>query len=314
MPLDPQIAGLLKQAAAMGAKPLHEQSVAEARAGLAMMMALGARSLARPAVADRAIPGPGGELSLRIYTPEGVGPFAVLVFFHGGGFVLGDVGTHDGVCRELAVGAGCVVVSVDYRLAPEHKFPAAPDDAEAAVRWTFEAAASVQGDPTRVAIGGESAGANLAAVVAQRLRDDGGPAPVAQLLVYPTVQMSGAPTQSILDNAEGYLLTAKDMQWFLDQYLSDPADAANPSASPALATSLAGLPPALVITAEFDPLRDEGEEYAAALRAAGVEVKVSRYDGAIHGFWTFFGMLKLGREAMDESIEWLRVRLTTPEL
>jgi acetyl esterase len=224
--------------------------------------------------------------------------------------VLGDLQTHDGVCRELAAGASCVVVAVDYRLAPEATYPAPADDCEAATRWAVENAASLGVDPSRVAVGGESAGGNLSAVVAQRLRDKGGPALVGQMLVYPAARLVGDETDSMRDNAEGYFLEVKDFEWFMGAYLSDPAHALLADASPGLAEDLSGLPPALVITAEYDPIRDDGEWYGEALRKAGVEVTITRYDGAIHGFWNFFGMLPLGRKAMDESVAWLRGRLS----
>jgi acetyl esterase len=311
MPLDPQIAAVLAQAKAMGGKPVHQQTVAQARAALAMMCAMGGRSTATLAdVANRTIPGPGGEIPIRVYTPTGDGPFGLLVFFHGGGFVLGDLQTHDGVCRELAAGASCVVVAVDNRLAPEATYPAPADDCEAATRWAVENAASLGVDPSRVAVGGESAGGNLSAVVAQRLRDKGGPALVGQMLVYPAARLVGDETDSMRDNAEGYFLEVKDFEWFMGAYLSDPAHALLADASPGLAEDLSGLPPALVITAEYDPIRDDGEWYGEALRKAGVEVTITRYDGAIHGFWNFFGMLPLGRKAMDESVAWLRGRLS----
>ncbi len=311
MPLDSQIAAVLAQARAMGGKPVYQQTVAQARAQLAMMCAMGGRSTATLAdVANRTIPGPGGEIPVRLYTPTGDGPFPLLVFFHGGGFVLGDLQTHDGVCRELAAGASCVVVAVDYRRAPEAKYPAATDDCEAATRWAVENAASLNVDPARVAVGGESAGGNLAAVVAQRLRNSGGPALVGQMLVYPAARLAGDPTDSMRDNAEGYFLEVKDFEWFLEAYLSDPEHANLSDASPGLTEDLSGLPSALVITAEYDPIRDDGEWYGEALRKAGVDVTISRYDGAIHGFWNFFGMLGIGREAMDESVAWLRGRLS----
>ncbi|MGQ0631994.1 MAG: alpha/beta hydrolase [Sporichthyaceae bacterium] len=312
MPLHPQIEGLLRQAAAMGGRPIYEMTLPQARASLAMLMGFGGRSTVTLAgIADRAIPGPAGEIPLRIYTPEGAGPFPILCFFHGGGFVLGDLRSYDGVCKEMAAGAGCIVVSVDYRLAPEHAFPAAPQDAEAALRWVADHAAEIDGDPTRIAIGGDSAGGNLTAGLAQRVREHGGPALVGQLLVYPALRMVGEATASMRDNAEGYFLTVKDMEWFLAQYLTDPEHAHDLLASPALATDLAGLPPALVITAEYDPLRDDGEAYGRALADAGVPTAISRYDGAIHGFWTFFSLLSLGRDALTETNSWLRGRFAT---
>jgi acetyl esterase len=310
MPLDPQISAVLAQAAAMNSKTLAELGPAGARAQLAMLCTMGGRSTATLAsVADQTIDGPGGPLTLRVYRPVGDGPFGVLCFFHGGGFVLGDIKTHDGVCRQLAADAECVVVSVDYRLAPEHPFPAAVEDCDAALRWVAANAASLGGDPNRLAVGGESAGGNLSAVIAQRMRNTGGPTLAAQLLVYPACNVTGEPTASMLANGEGYFLTTADMEWFLGCYLSDLAHGATTDVSPALAEDLSGLPPALVITAEFDPLCDDGEAYAAALAKAGVDVTTTRYDGAIHGFWNFFSLLTLGRAAMDESSAWLKGKL-----
>jgi acetyl esterase len=242
--------------------------------------------------ADRTIPGPGGPLGLRVYTPRGAGPFPLLVFFHGGGFVVCDLDTHDALCRNLCAGAGCVVASVDYRLAPEHRFPAAPDDCLAATRWAAEHAAELRADPARVAAGGDSAGGNLAAVVAQRARDEGGPRLAAQLLLYPTTDAAATGMPSLAENAEGYGLTARDMAWFKGHYLGDPAEAANPHASPLRAADLRGLPPALVQTAEYDPLRDEGEAYAARLRAGGRADRRSRRAGMIHGFLFFPGLVR----------------------
>ncbi|HEY3605838.1 MAG TPA: alpha/beta hydrolase [Sporichthyaceae bacterium] len=310
MPLDPQIAAVLAQAAAMNSKTLAELGPAGARAQLAMLCTMGGRSTATLAdVSNRHIDGPAGRIPVRIYRPVGDGPFGVLCFFHGGGFVLGDLNTHDGVCRQLAADANCLVVAVDYRLAPEHPFPAAVEDCDAALRWVAANAESLGGDPNRLAVGGESAGGNLSAVMAQRMRDHNGPALVAQLLVYPATRVAGEPTPSMLANAEGYFLTAADMEWFLKCYLPDPGEASLVTVSPALAKDLSGLPPALVITAEFDPLCDDGEDYAAAMKGSGVDVTHTRYDGAIHGFWNFFSLLTLGRAAMDESSAWLRVQL-----
>jgi acetyl esterase len=311
MPLDPQIAAVLAQAAAMNSKTLSELGPAGARAQLAMLCTMGGRSTATLAdVSNRTIDGPAGQIPVRIYRPVGDGPFGVLCFFHGGGFVLGDLNTHDGVCRQLAADANCLVIAVDYRLAPEHPFPAAVEDCDAAFRWVAANAAELGGDPDRLAVGGESAGGNLSAVIAQRMRDTGGPALRAQLLVYPACRVTGEPTASMLANGEGYFLTTADMEWFLGCYLTDAAHAATTDVSPALAEDLSGLPSALVITAEFDPLCDDGEAYATALQKAGVDVTTTRYDGAIHGFWNFFSLLSLGRAAMDESSAWLRAKLS----
>jgi acetyl esterase len=214
------------------------------------------------------VPGPAGPIPVRVYVPEGDGPFPVLVYFHGGGWVIGNLDSHDVALRALANRAGTVVASVDYRLAPEHPFPAAPEDCYAATVWAATEIGAFGGDPARLAVGGDSAGGNLAAVVSQMARDRGGPAIVYQLLVYPCVDASMS-SASFAENGDGYLLTKGWMDWFYGHYLTSPTDADNPLVSPSRAESLAGLPPALVITAEFDPLRDEGEAYAAALRAAG---------------------------------------------
>ncbi len=256
-------------------------------------------------VEDRTIPGLAGEIPVRIYTPEGSGPFPVLVFFHGGGWVICNLDTHDGSCRNLAKGAGCVVVSVDYRLAPEHKFPAAVEDCYAATKWVAEHAAEINGDPGRIAIGGDSAGGNLTAVVAQLARDQGGPRLVFQLMIYPATQF-GAQTTSMKENSEGYFLTKADMDWFEGHYLNSKEDRLNPLASPMLAKDLSGLPPALIITAEYDPLRDEGEQYGQKLREAGVLVTISRYDGMIHGFFGMTGIIDKAHDAVAEASQALR--------
>ena len=288
MPLHPQIKHLLDGIAAMGGTPLHQLPVTVARRAFRPMQATMPPSTAKIAsVAGHAIEGPAGEIPLRRYTPQGPGPFPVLVFFHGGGFVIGDLDDYDGTCRELCAGAGCIVVSVAYRLAPEHRFPAATDDCLAATRWVGRHAASFGGDPARIALAGDSAGGNLATVTALRIRDEGGPALCAQLLVYPVTDHVARETASMRDNAEGYLLTRATMRWFVDHYLGPEGDPHHPHAFPLQAASLAGLPPALVVTAEYDPLRDEGEAYAAALEAAGMTTTLRRYDGAIHGFFMF---------------------------
>jgi len=300
MPLDPQAQMLLDQLAALGGQPLSSVSVAEARRMMDMMAAMrGTPAPVRDAV-DRRIPGPAGEIPVRIYTPVAAAPLPVLVYFHGGGWVLGNIETHDGICRELANGAGCVVVSVDYRLAPEHKFPAAADDCYAATQWTAAHAAELGADARRLAVGGDSAGGNLSAVVAQMARDRGAPRLVFQLLVYPVTDAT-FDTPSYRDNAEGYLLTAGDMRWFWGHYLGTAADGANPYASPARARRFTDLAPALVITAEFDPLRDEGERYARQLEEAGVPVRLSRYEGMIHGFFGMTQLMDKARAAVQEA-------------
>lgn len=306
MPLDPQAQALLDQFNVLGGQPLSSMSVTDARRAMMLLSSLRGELAPVRSVADRSIPGPAGDIPVRVYTPAGSAPLPLLVYFHGGGWVLGGIETHDGTCRELANGAGCVVVSVDYRLAPEHKFPAAPEDCYAATQWAAAHAAELGADARRLAVGGDSAGGNLAAVVSQMARDRGGPALVFQLLVYP-VTVAGFDTPSYRDNAEGYLLTTADMHWFWDHYLTGPADAANPYASPLRAARLDALPPALVITAEFDPLRDEGERYAHRLEEAGVSARLSRYDGVIHGFFGMTHVMDKARAAVEEACSHLRV-------
>jgi acetyl esterase len=235
-------------------------------------------------VQDRKIPGPGGEIPVRIYDPGGPGPKPVLVWFHGGGWVIGDLDSADNGCRMFANASGAIVVSVDYRLAPEVKYPAAADDCFAATQWASKNAASIGGDPARLAVGGDSAGGNLAAVVSQMARAAGGPIIQYQLLVYPVTNHDYG-TASYTENAEGYLLTKDSMVWFWNHYLNDESEGKNPKASPLQAGDLAGLPRALVVTCEYDPLRDEGEAYASALAAAGVPTTAIRFNGQIHGLW-----------------------------
>jgi acetyl esterase len=297
MPLDPQAQALLEQMAAMNGPAINTLTPEQARQMMKMMQ-LGGESEPVARVEDRTIPGPDGEMPVRIYTPEGSGPFPVLTFFHGGGWVIGDIDTHDPLCRSLTNQAGCITVSVDYRLAPEHKFPAAPEDCYAATKWVADNAASFNGDAARHAIGGDSAGGNLTAVVAQMARDRGGPPLVFQLMLYPATDFA-ADTPSMRDNSEGYFLTKADMEWFSNHYISSEEDKKHLLASPALAADLSGLPPALIITAEFDPLRDEGEQYGDLLKAAGVPVTVSRYDGMIHGFLSMAGILDQGKKAIE---------------
>jgi acetyl esterase len=221
--------------------------------------------------------------------------------------VIGDLESHDTVCHRLAAGVPAVVVSVDYRLAPEHRFPAAVDDCDAATIWVSEHAADLGADTARVAVAGDSAGGNLAAVVSRRSRDRGGPPIVFQLLIYPGTDMTRS-LPSHVENGSGYLLDSDTMTWFLGNYL-DGADERHPDASPLFVEDLSGLPPALVVTAEFDPLRDEGEAYAERLADAGVEVTLSRYDGMIHGFYGLDSVFSSARQATEETITALQKAL-----
>lgn len=312
MPLDAQVKVYLEQMAALGAPPLHTltpQAVREATRQWVGMMGAPA-PVGR--VENRTIPGPAGEIPVRIYWPTGNddGPLPMLAFFHGGGWVLCDLDTHDAICRALTNGAGCVTISVDYRLAPEHTFPAAPEDCYAATVWAAAHATELHGDAARLAVGGDSAGGNLAAVVALMARERGGPALAFQMLIYPATDLR-MNTPSIAENGAGYGLDTAEMIWFGNHYVRDDADKLNPLASPMLAPELGGLPPALVVTAEYDPLRDEGERYGERLRAAGVPVTIRRYDGMIHGFASMLDIFDGGRRAVDDCAAALRAAFGT---
>jgi len=305
MPLDLEAKMLLEQLTTV-VRPFDELSVVEARAAIVTLSAAAGEGEAVARVESRTVPGPRGEIPVRVYTPEGRAPFPVLVYFHGGGWVIGSLETHDGLCRHLANAAGAVVVSVDYRLAPEHPFPASGEDAYAATRWVAANAAVIGGDAKRIAVGGDSAGGNLAAVVPLMARDRGGPPLVFQLLVYPVTDTPSANTASYRENAEGYFLTAKMMHWFWNHYCGKNPDLSDPYLCPLRAKDLKSLPPALVVTAEFDPLRDEGEAYAARLREAGVPATSKRYPGMIHGFFGMGALLTQARAATKEAAEALR--------
>ncbi|TMB54300.1 MAG: alpha/beta hydrolase [Deltaproteobacteria bacterium] len=310
MPLDPQAKAVLDQFASMGGPQFHEMSVAQARELILGMVALAGEPESVARIENRTVPGPAGEIPVRIYAPVGTAPFPVLVYFHGGGWVIGNLDTHDGICRSLANRVGCLVVSVDYRLAPEHRFPAAPEDCYAATRWLAEHAGSLGGDKGRIAVGGDSAGGNLAAVVALMARDRGGPKLAFQLLVYPATD-TDFETRSYRENSEGYFLTRADMVWFWNHYAPRDEDRRNPYAAPLRAASLRGLPPALVITAEFDPLCDDGNAYAARLREDGVPVRLSQQDGLIHGFFQMGAVIDRGRASVDEASRALKDAFAT---
>ncbi|MDQ1439075.1 MAG: acetyl esterase [Acidimicrobiaceae bacterium] len=312
MPLDPQAQVLLDGLAALDSPVLASLSPPEARELFRGMAALTpVPETAR--TEERVIPVDGGELTAHVFWPLGGdasgAPDAppVLVYFHGGGWIVGDLSTSDSSAAELCNLSGCVVVNVDYRLAPEHAFPGPLEDAYAAVRWVVDNGESLGADPTRLAVGGDSAGANLSTAVCLLARDRNGPDIRFQLLLYPPVD-GRRSYPSFRENAEGYFLTAETMDWFWGHYLGD-TDPEDPLASPLYASDLAGLPPALVVTAEFDPLRDEGEAYAERLRQAGVIAHASRYDGQVHGFAGMFNIFDAGRKAMDEAARALRAAL-----
>jgi acetyl esterase len=274
VPVDPQIAALLEFLTSMGTPAMHEGTPEQAREAF-RSLAVGARPAEKVVpvadVSDVTVPGPAGELSARVYRPAAGGALPTVVLFHGGGWVIGDLDTHDNMARSICRDCDAVVLSVDYRLAPEAPFPAAVEDAVAATRWAGAHLEELGGSDV-LAVAGDSAGGNLAAVVAQQLRDSGGPAIAAQLLVYPATDVLG-DYPSRFDNGEGYFLDLPTMAWFMEQYAAEAEHHGDPRLSPMRADSLEGLPPAVVVTAEYDPLRDEGEAYAAALAAAGVRVE-----------------------------------------
>jgi acetyl esterase len=300
--LHPEVRALLESMDAQGTLPLQGQNPVEARLRrVETAKLLGGEPDVLGRVEDLSIPGPGGEIPVRVYAGEHGGLRPALIYFHGGGFVFGSLETHDALCRALAKESGAVVISVDYRLAPEHRFPAAVEDAHAATVWAAAHARLLGIDVHRIAVGGDSAGANLATVAAMRCRDAGGPALAAQVLFYPVTDLSSFETASHRELGEGYFLTRASMEWFNGHYLASADLTRHPEASPLLAPDLSGLPPTLVITAEFDPLRDEGEAYAQRLQQAGVPVTLTRYPGMIHGFVAMRGVLTAGRQAIQEA-------------
>jgi acetyl esterase len=303
MPLNAQTQALLEAMAQSGFPDPVTQPVEMTRAMMAAMrpdMAPARAPLA--AVEDRSIPGPALPIPVRIYRPR-VGhsrPLPVLVYFHGGGWVLGDLDGYDGLCCELTRQAECITISVDYRLAPEHRYPAAVEDCDAALAWCAAMAAELGGDPLRLVVAGDSAGGNLAAACALRRRRRGDAALALMVLVYPATRFAEPEMPSRAAHADGYFLTRAAIAWFADHYIPERARREEVDASPLLAPDLGGLPPALVITAEYDPLVDEGEAFATRLRSAGVPVSLHRYAGTIHGFFGFYPLLDQGREAIAE--------------
>jgi acetyl esterase len=303
MPLESATAAILAHIAAEAGPELYDMAVTESRE-MYREMQPDLPEIVVYSVADTTIEGPAGPIPVRIYRPSAA-PAPVHVHFHGGGWVIGDLDTHDRDCREICAGADCIVVAVDYRLAPEHIFPAAPEDCYAALCWATANKGLLGGLPGPVSVGGDSAGGNLAAAVALMARDRNGPAIAMQLLIYPVIDAT-MESESYRDNADGYLLSRTMMAWFWDLYCPDVDLRADPLASPITAEDLSTLPPALVMTAEFDPLRDEGEAYAQRLKAAGVEVEVRRFDGLVHGFFSQAGIIEAAREGVDLAVQALR--------
>jgi acetyl esterase/lipase len=302
--LHPQVEALRQRWVAAGVRPVHELSVAEAReaerAGLSSNM-----SEPVAEVRDFALAGPAGPIAARMYLPDARRPLPVLAYFFGGGWVLGSLETAEPVCRRLANAAECAVVSIAYRRAPEDPFPAAVEDCYAATLWAAEHGDGHGLDATRLAVGGPSSGGNLAAAVAMLARDRGGPSLAFQLLVYPPLDhRAAAPSRH--EPVERPFFGLEDVAWCWSHYLADPADGESPSASPLRASDLSALPPALVITAEVDPLRDEGELYAARLREAGVPAELVRFDGVMHGFFSLADELDSAVEAQELAAAALR--------
>ncbi len=272
----------------------------------APMKMLGGEPEALGRIENTSITGPGGDIPIRVYARESGGLRPALIYFHGGGFVIGSVETHDALCRAIAKESDAIVVSVEYRLAPEHKFPAAVEDAHAATVWAVANAERLGIDARRLAVGGDSAGGNLATVVALRCRDESGPALAGQVLIYPTTDASSFQNRSHREWGEGYLLTSAGLKWFYGHYVASPELLCHPEVSPLLAANLSGLPPALIIVAEFDPLRDEGEAYAKRLRQADVPVALTAYPGMIHAFVSMLGVVTDARRAILEVAQFIR--------
>lgn len=298
--LDPQAAALLDDLDSGVSPPASTLSVATGRALLDELFGV---EEPEPVggTTDLEIAGPSGPIPVRIYLPVGEGPSPVLVFLHGGGWVRGSLDAYDGLCRRLTNGADCVVVSVGYRRAPEHPFPAGLEDCYAATEWVVEHARDIEGDPDRVAVGGDSAGGNLSAAVTLAARDRDGPDLAHQLLIYPAVNPPSVRWFDAYDeNGEGYLLEMQGIEWYLDQYVPEGAHVGNAYAFPLRARDLSGLPPATVLTAGFDPLRDEGIAYAERLEESGVDVEHLHYDSQIHAFLSLYEHIDEGRKAIDE--------------
>lgn len=313
MPIHPQCKAVLDTMAAQGGKPLEESTPEEIRATRAQnaeaMMALAGPEQPVARVQDRTIPGPGGPIPVRVYWPVTGKKLPALVYLHGGGWVFGNIASVDRTCRNLANSAECVVVNVDYRLAPEHKYPAPAEDAYAVVAYVAAHPDEFSADASRIAIAGDSAGGNLATVACLMARERGGAKPVFQLLIYPVVAYDD-DRPSVAKN-DGYLLNRAVMRYFWNHYVSSPEEARQDFASPLNAKSLAGLPPAMVTTAECDPLCDQGEDYAHRLQDFGVPVTLRRYDGAIHAFFQMGAVIDSGRQAVADAAAALRHAFST---
>lgn len=309
MPLHPAAQQMLDAMTASGLSFRPGTTPEARRAAMNAVIADGARIKPVHEVEDHAVLGPGGAIAVRVYRPSAQ-TSPILVWFHGGGWVTGSIETHDLLCRQLCIAVDAIVVSVDYRLAPETKYPGAVDDCVAAWSWISAHAPDLGGDPGRIAIGGDSAGGNLAAVVALLARDGEVPMPVHQLLVYPVTDHE-FESPSMVDNATGYFLEADTMRWFYDHYSRTDADVADWRMSPLRAPDVAGVAPATIVTAEYDPLRDQGEAYAQRLQAAGVPTQVLRADGVFHGYFGMQKFLPPAKEPWDVAVRALRTAFGT---
>ncbi len=307
MPLHPKVEKMLANLARLELPPISETPVAEARKLMVETSQLLGPLEPVANVEDRILPGPAGDLPIRIYHPGGE-QCPVVMYFHGGGWVIGSIESHDGYCRKLANATGAIIVSVEYRLAPEYRFPAATEDAFAATKWVSENIESLNGKPGPIGVAGDSAGGNLAATVCLMARDRNGPAIGCQVLIYPITDCN-FQTGSYLAFAENYFLTRDAMIWFWNQYCPEISERTNPYVSPMSAESLAELPPALIVTAEFDPLRDEAETYAWKLEQAGVPTTLRRYEGMIHGFTRRFQLLDQAHQALAETVAIIQTHL-----
>lgn len=303
MPVDAAAQGVID--ALRGSTPFEKMSVEEARSAVASFVGLQKPHQDVAKVIDTAYPGPAGDQPIRIYVPQAQGPLPVVVYFHGGGFIAGDLAVAEEPNRALANDAGVIVVAASYRLAPEHPFPAATDDTFAALKWVAGNIEQYGGDPSRMAVMGDSAGGNLAAVAAHRCRDEGGPSLSGQVLVYPVID-STADLGSRAEFREGFIITAADLNSFWAHYLPTPQDAENPLATPSRAASLAGLPPALVISTEYEVARDEAEAYASLMAEAGTETETLRVGGLIHGAYWMSGAVPRSSEIHEAVVKFLR--------
>jgi acetyl esterase len=309
MPLDPQAQKLLELARNAGLPPISQVPITEARARMAKALTYAGEPEPLANVEDLSIAGPGGPMALRHYRPSLGNELPCVVFFHGGGWVLNDLNTHDHLCRALANQSGCAIIAVDYRLAPEHPYPAAVDDVWAATNWVSANARQIGVDPNRLAVAGDSSGATLAAIVSRIACEASGPKLICQALIYPVMDHWTSDTNSYREAGVGFSLSRELMIWFWENYLPTSANLSDPNICPLRATQFQGLPVTLVLTAEFDPLRDEGEEYARRLSESGTPVTCSRYQGMMHGFVIQYGVLDKGRLGLTEISAFLRQHL-----